>query len=119
MYRIATVLMILLLSSCSHTHPSFVGSWECDHGRSGAYVWNVTQDQIEMEFQGEGGSLGYSIDHTQSPIWLDLHRPGKDPMCIIEFVDKDTFRVTGLDETESRPKTFPESYDTLVFKRMR
>ena len=107
-----------MLSSCAHNHPSIVGVWHCDAaGGSGVCVWNVKPDHITIEFQNERAECTYTIDRSRTPHWLDITRADEVHKCIIEFVDVDTIRMTGLGEDDVRPSGFTADTETLTFKR--
>ena len=83
------------------------------------YVWTIGVNTIQLEFQDETAECDYSLDRSFTPHHLDLVREDTTHLCILEFLDPNTLRITGLDQTDIRPETFPEGDDTLVFKRMR
>ena len=65
----------------------------------------------------------YKVDYLTTPIQLDVQygESGKTSRAILDFLDKDTFRATGVDNDNApRPTQFDAkdpNAETIIFRR--
>lgn len=119
----ATLLLVLLSSSCSHTPNRFIGDWVSENPFPGVFMWSVGESNIVATGVGSVITWSYTVDCTKEPIHVDLWSDKKTSRCIVEFLGNDRFRIVGEDNSE---KERPSSFDTnnphaeiILFKRKR
>lgn len=108
-----TIGCTMLKSQSSH-----VGTWEADVGGHEKLIWVIDNTTLTFTLDGQTESQPYTIDYTKTPIWFDTVIAESNVRCIMEFLDDDTFRITGVDdENAPRLTSFDGAKDILTFKR--
>ena len=121
MKRIAIVLpLALMLCSCASSKKKHIGTWQAAGiSESGYFVKFARRGQAEVTTP-EGTFPGaYIIDYARTPVRLDVTWEGKTVKCILEFIDKETFKIIGEDDPgKLRPLAFEPAEDVFVFKKV-
>jgi len=121
MKRIAIVLpLAVMLCSCALPEKRHIGTWEATGiAESGYAVKFAGKDEAEVTTPEGTYSGQYVIDYTKMPVRLDVTWDGKTVKCILEFVDKETFKIIGeSDPGKLRPLAFEPAEDVVVFKKV-
>lgn len=116
---IVLVLMASVLCSCASSKRKHLGTWKVTTP-DGDIVAHITAETIRLEMPDYTSTGRYSIDYAKTPVWLDfMNDDGETVRCIVEFPDKDSFRVIGEgDDNEPRPSVFAPAERVLLFKRV-
>ena len=118
---IVAIPLALVLCSCARTNQRHIGTWRSIVPGMGELTWAIGDKTIEMAATNpdEKESGQYTIDYARTPIELDITLPGKTIRCIMEFIDKDSFKVVGeKDPNEPRPGSFEPERDVILFTRI-
>jgi len=112
-------LLAFVLCSCAPTNRGHLGTWEATGMPDYYVVAKISDKAIEITTPEGTDSGQYAIDYTKTPIWFDFTSRGKVVRCIMEFIDKDSFRIIGEDEADiPRPGEFEPAKDVVLFQRM-
>jgi len=121
MKRIAIVLpLAVMLCSCASPKKRHIGTWEAAGIAENGYAVKFARDGKAEVTTPEGTYPGqYVIDYTKEPVRLDVTWDGKTVKCILEFLDKNTFKIIGQgDPDKLRPLAFEPAEDVVVFKKV-
>ena len=81
-------------------------------------VWILDETTLSFTVDDKSETNSYTIDYTQNPISLETTILGKKVRCIMEFLDENTFRITGEDDEEApRLRSFDGAEDIITFRR--
>lgn len=117
---IVLLLMTFALCSCASSKRRHIGTWKTTTP-DGVIAADITEETIRLEMPDYTSMGRYSIDYTKTPIWFDfMNDEGQTVRCIMEFPDKDSFRVIGeSDDDRPRPSIFAPPERVLLFKRVK
>lgn len=121
MKRIAIVLpLAVMLCSCASPEKRHIGTWEATGIAESGYAVKLARKGEAEITTPEGTFSGqYVIDYTKIPVRLDVTWDGKTVKCILEFIDKETFKIVGeSDPGKLRPLAFEPAEDVVVFKKV-
>jgi hypothetical protein len=80
----------------------------------------IDQRTVEMTSPDGVQSGEYTIDYGKTPIQLDVSWGGEIVRCIVEFIDRNTFRIIGEDDAgKPRPSSFAPEEDVVLFQRVK
>ena len=99
------------------TKDKLTGAWRGTAPEGGPVTLTMSQGLIKMELGDEVNFGEYSLDYTKKPIWFDYNDGEEAQKAIIEFIDKDSFRLS--EPMGSRPASFENLEDAVVFKRIK
>lgn len=112
-------LLAFVLCSCAPTNRRHLGTWEATGMRDYYVIAKISDKAIEITTPDKTYSSEYMIDYTKTPMWLDMAWDKKMVRCIMEFIDKDSFRIIGENEADKpRPSAFEPAKDVVLFQRM-
>jgi major membrane immunogen (membrane-anchored lipoprotein) len=121
MKRIAIVLpLAVMLCSCASSEKKHIGTWQATGITESGYAVKFARKGKAEVTTPEGVYPGrYVIDYTKEPVRLDVTWDGKTIKCIMEFLDKKTFKIIGQgDPDKLRPLAFEPAEDVVVFKKV-
>jgi len=121
MKRIVIVLpLAVMLCSCASPEKRHIGMWEATGIAESGYAVKFAREGEAEVTTPEGTYSGqYVIDYTKLPVRLDVTWDGKTVKCILEFVDKEMFKIIGeSDPGKLRPLAFEPAEDVVVFKKV-
>jgi len=121
MKRIAIVLpLAVMLCSCASLKKKHIGTWEATGIAESGYAVKFARKGKAEVTTPDGIYPGrYVIDYTKEPVRLDVTWDGKTVKCILEFLDKKTFKIIGQgDPAKLRPFAFEPAEDVVVFKKV-
>lgn len=121
MKRLIVVLpLAVMLCSCAPANHRHLGQWKSIVPGIGQMSLKIDQRTIEMT-RPEGVQSGeYTIDYTKTPIQLDVSWGGESVRCIMEFIDRNTFRIIGENDADKpRPSSFAPEKDVVLFQRVK
>lgn len=122
MKRIATVLpLALILCSCASSKKMHIGTWEATGITEDGYVLKLARNNKAQVTTPEGVYQGeYAIDYAKTPTRLDVTWDGRTTKCILEFLDKERFKIIGVSSSgKLRPLTFEPAEDIVIFKKVK
>lgn len=121
MKRMAIVLpLAVMLCSCASTKSKHIGTWRATGIAEDGYAVKLARNGKAEVTTPEGTYPGqYVIDYTKQPVRLDVMWDGKAVKCILEFLDKNTFKIIGQSDADKlRPLAFEPAEDVVVFKKV-
>jgi uncharacterized protein (TIGR03067 family) len=118
-YIIAGCLLSIILCGCakSSSKKQHIGSWEAMVLNNQKLSWTFDDKTLISKTGYVSFTNTYTIDYTKTPICIDLIFPNSTVKCIMKFQNDDTFKIAGVKSMNSRPTSFENAKDTLVFKR--
>ncbi|MBN2271180.1 MAG: hypothetical protein JXN61_11235 [Sedimentisphaerales bacterium] len=122
MKRIVIVLpLAVMLCSCGSPKKKHIGTWQATGiTESGYAVKFARRDKAEVTTPDGIYPGRYIIDYSKEPVRLDVTWDGKTVKCILEFIDRDTFKIIGQsDPGKLRPLAFEPAEDVVVFKKIK
>ena len=122
MKRIVIVLpLALMLCSCASSKNTHIGTWRATGIAEDGYMVKLAGKNKAEVTTPEGVYPGeYTIDYTKTPTRLDVTWDGKTVRCILEFLDKERFKIIGeSDPGKLRPFAFEPAEDIVVFKKVK
>jgi hypothetical protein len=121
MKRLIIVLpLAVMLCSCAPANRKHLGEWKSIVPGIGELSLKIDQKTIEMTTPEGVQSGEYTIDYAKTPIQLDVSWGGDIVRCIIEFIDRDTFKIIGEDEANKpRPSSFAPEEEVVLFQRVK
>lgn len=121
MKRLIIVLSLaVMLCSCAPANRRHIGEWKSIVPGIGELSLKIDQKTVEMTTPEGVQSGEYAIDYGKTPIWLDVSWGGEIVRCIIEFIDRNTFRIIGEDDAgKPRPSSFAPEEDVVLFQRVK
>src|SRR4030042_1445174 len=113
MKRLIIVLpLAVMLCSCASPNRKHLGEWKSIVPGMGQVSRKIDQRTVEMTTPDGVQSGEYTIDYAKAPIWLDVSWGGEITRCIMEFIDRNTFRIIGEAEADKpRPSSFAPEED--------
>jgi len=119
--RLIIVLpLAVMLCSCAPANRRHLGEWKSIVPGMGQVSLKIDQRTIEMTTSDGVQSGEYTIDYTKTPIQLDVSWGGEIVRCIMEFIDRNTFRIIGEDDADKpRPSSFAPEEDVVLFQRVK
>jgi len=119
--RLIIVLpLAVMLCSCAPANRRHLGEWKSIVPGIGELSLKIDQKTIEMTTPEGVQSGEYTIDYGKTPIWLDVSWGGEIVRCIMEFIDRNTFRIIGEDDAgKPRPSSFAPEEDVVLFQRVK
>lgn len=121
MKKIAIILpLAVMLCSCASPKKRHIGTWEATGIAESGYAVKFARKGKAEVTTPEGTFSGqYVIDYTKTPVRLDVTWDGKTVKCILEFVDKQTFKIIGeSDPGKLRPLDFEPAENVVVFEKV-
>jgi len=121
MKRLIIVLpLAAMLCSCAPANRRHLGEWKSIVPGIGELSLKIDQRTIEMTTSDGVQSGEYTIDYGKTPIWLDVSWGGEIVRCIVEFIDRNTFRIIGEDDVDKpRPSSFAPEEDVVLLQRVK
>jgi hypothetical protein len=121
MKRLIIVLpLAAMLCSCAPANRRHIGEWKSIVPGIGELSLKIDRKTIEMTTPEGVQSGEYTIDYGKTPIWLDVSWGGEIVRCIMEFIDRNTFRIIGEDDAgKPRPSSFAPEEDVVLFQRVK
>jgi hypothetical protein len=121
MKRLIIVLpLAVMLCSCASANRKHLGEWKSIVPGMGQVGLKIDRKTVEMTTSDGVQSGEYTIDYGKTPIWLDVSWGGEIVRCIMEFIDRDTFRIIGEDDANKpRPSSFAPEEDVVLFQRVK
>ena len=121
MKRLIIVLPVaLMLCSCAPANRRHLGEWKSIVPGIGQVSLKIDQRTIEMTTPDGVQSGEYTIDYGKAPIQFDVSWGDEIVRCIIEFIDRNTFRIIGEDDAgKPRPSNFAPEEDVVLFQRVK
>src|SRR4030042_1475891 len=121
MKRLIIVLpLAVMLCSCASPNRKHLGQWKWIVPGMGQVSLKIDQRTVEMTTSDGVQSGEYTIDYAKTPIQLDVSWGDEIVKCIIEFIDRDTFRIIGEDDADKpRPSSFAPEEDVVLFQRVK
>lgn len=120
--HISTLLLYAIMTltwGCAtiQSQPTHIGTWEAVDGNNTAH-WIIDDTTLTSTVNGETEVQKYTIDYNKTPIWFDTIISGNHVRCIFEFLDENTFRITGEDNKDAqRLISFEGAGDIIIFRR--
>jgi hypothetical protein len=121
MKRLIIVLpLAAMLCSCAPANRRHLGEWKSIVPGMGQVSLKIDERTVEMTSPDGVQSGEYTIDYGKTPICLDVSWGGEIVRCIMEFIDRNTFRIIGEDDAgKPRPSTFAPEEDVVLFQRVK
>lgn len=122
MKRLVIVLpLAVMLCSCASPGKRHIGTWEATGIAENGYAMKFARNNKAEVTTPDGIYPGqYVIDYTKIPVRLDVTWDGKTVKCLLEFLDKETFKIIGEDDPgKLRPLAFEPAEDVVVFKKVK
>jgi len=121
MKRLIIVLSLaVMLCSCAPANRRHIGQWKSIVPGMGQVSLKIDQRTVEMTSPDGVQSGEYTIDYGKTPIQLDVSWGGEIVRCIVEFIDRNTFRIIGEDDAgKPRPSSFAPEEDVVLFQRVK
>jgi len=123
MKRIAIILTlaVMLCSCASSKKRHIIGMWEATGITESGYAVKFARKGKAEVTTPEGTFSGqYVVDYAKTPARLDVTWDGKTVKCILEFIDKETFKIIGESNPgKLRPLAFEPAEDVVVFKKVK
>jgi len=121
MKRLIIVLSLaVMLCSCAPANRRHLGEWKSIVPGMGQVSLKIDQRTVEMTSPDGVQSGEYTIDYGKTPIQLDVSWGGEIVRCIVEFIDRNTFRIIGEDDAgKPRPSSFAPEEDVVLFQRVK
>jgi len=119
--RLIIVLSLaVMLCSCAPANRRHLGEWKSIVPGMGQVSLKIDERTIEMTTSDGVQSGEYTIDYGKTPIWLDVSWGGEIVRCIMEFIDRNTFKIVGEDDAgKPRPSSFAPEEDVVLFQRVK
>jgi hypothetical protein len=119
--RLIIVLSLaVILCSCAPANRKHLGEWKSIVPGIGELSLKIDQKTIEMTTPDGVQSGEYTIDYGKTPIRLDVSWGDEIIRCIMEFIDRNTFRIIGEDDANKpRPGSFAPEEDVVLFQRVK
>ena len=120
MKRLIIVLpLAVMLCSCAPANRKHLGEWKSIVPGIGELSLKIDRKTVEMTTPEGVQSGEYTIDYGKTPIQLDVSWGGEIVRCIMEFIDRNTFRIIGEDDADKpRPSSFAPEEDVVLFQRV-
>jgi len=121
MKRLIIVLpLAVMLCSCAPANRRHLGEWKSIVPGMGQVSLKIDQRTVEMTTSDAVQSGEYTIDYGKTPIQFDVSWGDEIVRCIIEFIDRNTFRIIGEDDADKpRPSNFAPEEDVVLFQRVK
>ena len=121
MKRLIIVLSLAVMPcSCAPANRGHIGEWKSIVSGIGQVNLKIDESTVEMTSPDGVQSGEYTIDYGKAPIWLDVSWGDEIIRCIIEFIDRNTFRIIGEDDADKpRPSSFAPEEDVVLFQRVK
>jgi hypothetical protein len=121
MKRLIIVLSLaVMLCSCAPANRRHLGEWKSIVPGMGQVSLKIDDRTVEMTTPDGVQSGEYTIDYGKTPIWLDVSWGDEIIRCIMEFIDRNTFRIIGEDDAaKPRPSSFAPEEDVVLFQRVK
>ena len=91
------------------------GDWRGTTPEGEVVTLAMSHGLIKIQLGDEVNFGEYSIDYTKTPIWFDYNDGEQVQKAIIEFIGKDSFRLS--EPATDRPAGFENLEDAVVFNR--
>jgi len=116
---ITVCLLTIILCGCtkSDSKKQHIGTWEATVLDNQKLSWSFDDTTLVSKTGCVSFTNTYTIDYTKKPIYIDLIFPNATVKCIIKFQDNNTFEIAGAKSMKSRPTSFKNRKDILIFKR--
>jgi hypothetical protein len=112
--------LAVMLCSCAPANRRHVGEWKSIVPGIGELSLKIDQKTIEMTTPEGVQSGEYTIDYGKTPIQLDVSWGDEIIRCIMEFLDRNTFRIIGENDADKpRPSSFAPEEDVVLFQRVK
>ena len=95
---------------------SHLGTWIGTSQHDDRVKLTIVPQMMKIESDGETQFGEYSIDYTKTPIWFDYNDGEDIYKAILEFIDKDSFRLS--EPEKERPDSFAGLGDVIVLRRV-
>jgi len=99
------------------TKDKLTGAWRGTTPEGEVVTLTMSQGLIKMEIDDETTFGEYSVDYTQKPVWFDYNDGDEVQKAIIEFIGKDSFRLS--EPMDTRLPSFENLEDAILFKRIK
>jgi len=121
MKRLIIVLpLAAMLCSCAPANRRHIGEWKSIVPGIGQVSLKIDERTVEMTTSDGVQSGEYTIDYGKTPIQLDVSWGGDIVRCIVEFIDRNTFRIIGEDNANKpRPSSFAPEEEVVMFQRVK
>jgi len=117
---IIVLSVAVMVCSCAPANRRHLGEWKSIVPGIGDLSLKIDQKTVEMTTPEGVQSGEYTIDYGKTPIQLDVSWGGEIVRCIMEFIDRNTFRIIGEDDADKpRPSSFAPKEDVVLFQRVK